>query len=84
MLFQGVEWLETQSNVLQEVDQLVELMTAEKAALNQRIARLKASSLVAKGLSAQLLCSRTDLFFFELLSGHPLYKGHVQNVPIAI
>ena len=39
-----MEWLTCQNDVLEEVDQLVELMAAEKAALNSKITRLKVYS----------------------------------------
>lgn len=40
---QGAQWLESQNTVLEEVDQLVELMTVEKEVLNREISKLRVS-----------------------------------------
>ena len=38
---QGMEWLESQNVVLEEVDQLVEMMTVEKETLSREISKLR-------------------------------------------
>lgn len=42
---QGVEWLERQNTVLEEVDQLVELMAVEKETMSREISKLKVSKM---------------------------------------